>query len=52
MFNGYFIQALLEEFYRMYGFSPRAPVISTTETQDLKAFGIAYLMGPLHQDGF
>lgn len=48
MFNGYFIQALQEEFYRVYGYDARMPVITEREQQDIHNFGIGYLMGPLH----
>lgn len=47
MFNGYFIQALQEEFYGLFRFDPTSPVITKTESQTLKDFGYMYLMGPL-----
>lgn len=47
MFNGFFVQALQEEFYRIHGFDATAPVITATETVVLHDFGLAYLMGPI-----
>lgn len=52
MFNGYFVQALHEEFYRVLGYSVRTPVITAAETADLHNFGFMYLMGPLHHKSF
>lgn len=47
MFNGYFVQALQQEFYRIFGYGTRMPVITKRESQDLHDFGLMYLMGPL-----
>lgn len=48
MFNGYFIQALQNEFYRLFKFDATTPVITKSETELLHDFGFMYLMGPLH----
>jgi len=48
MFNGYFTQALREEFYRVFNWHDRnAPIITAIESGDYADFGRMYLMGAL-----
>jgi len=47
MFNGYFIHALQQEFYRIFEYSTTTPVITSAETRDIRDFGYMYLMGPM-----
>lgn len=48
MFHGYFVQALNDAFYRVFGnWSRRSPAIGSAEGSEYAAHGRMYLMGPM-----